>query len=132
MINKILPCVIGLGYVGLPVFIRLNKKFSTTGFDINKKRIAYLKKKIDINGEIRKSDLKLNHKSLFTNSHKDIYKSNFYIVTVPTPLKNNTQPDLTMLENATKLIARGLKKNDVIIYESTVYPGTTLSLTKKF
>jgi len=131
VINKILPCVIGLGYVGLPVFIRLNKKFSTTGFDINKKRIAYLKKKIDINGEIRKSDLKLNHKSLFTNSHKDIYKSNFYIVTVPTPLKNNTQPDLTMLENATKLIARGLKKNDVIIYESTVYPGTTLSLTKK-
>ncbi len=125
MINKISPCVVGLGYVGLPVFNRLQKKFRTVGFDTNKLRISSLKKKIDSNKEFTSLDLKLNNKSIFSNNFKDIMMCNFYIVTVPTPLKNNNIPDLSSLISASNIIARSLKKNDIIIFESTVYPGTT-------
>ena len=125
MINKIFPCIVGLGYVGLPVFSRLQKKFKTIGFDTNKLRILSLKKKKDTNNEFNFKKLKLNNNSFFSNNLKDISMCNFYIVTVPTPLKNNNIPDLSSLISASNIITKFLKKNDIIIFESTVYPGTT-------
>jgi UDP-N-acetyl-D-glucosamine/UDP-N-acetyl-D-galactosamine dehydrogenase len=128
--NHILPCIIGLGYVGLPVFNRLQKKFATIGFDINKKRISSLKNKVDINNEFLPKELTLKNNSIFSSSIKDLKNSNFFIITVPTPLKNKNIPDLTALFNASKLIAKNLKKGDVVFLESTVYPGTSEILIK--
>jgi len=128
--KKIYPCVIGLGYVGLPVFLRLKKKFKTIGFDINKNRINSLSKKIDNNKEFNSRDLNLDNKSEFVNSLKKIRNCNFFIITVPTPLKKKNMPDLSYLFNATNMVAKYLKKGDIIIYESTVYPGTTELLVK--
>ena len=131
MTNKILPCVIGLGYVGLPVFVRLNKKFQTIGFDTNSRRVNLLKKKRDINKEINNKNLKLLNSSSITSNINEIKKSNFFIITVPTPLKKNNIPDLKYLEDAFKYIYKFLKQDDIIIVESTVYPGATKQLAKK-
>ena len=131
MKNVILPCIVGLGYVGLPVFNRLQKKFKTIGFDINKKRILSLKKKLDTNNEFSSSELKLRNNSLFSSSIKDLKKCNFFIITVPTPLKNSNIPDLADLFEASKLVSMHLKKGDIIFFESTVYPGTSELLVKK-
>tara|TARA_B110001450_G_C17634425_1_gene486579 strand:- start:299 stop:1537 length:1239 start_codon:yes stop_codon:yes gene_type:complete len=128
--KKIYPCILGLGYVGLPVFLRLNKKFRTTGFDTNKNRVTSLTKKIDTNKEVPKSLLTLKNKSYFTYNKNNLKKCNFFIVTVPTPLKNKNIPDLKFLIKATQIISKHLKKNDIIVYESTVYPGTTQMLVK--
>lgn len=132
MINKILPCVVGLGYVGLPVFTRLQQKFKTVGFDISKSRVSNLKKKNDTNKEIKPSKLILKNKSFFSNIAKDLQACNFFIVAVPTPLKKNKSPNLEFLYSASKLITKFLKKGDIIVFESTVYPGTSAILTKKF
>ena len=131
MTDKILPCVLGLGYVGLPVFTRLQKKFTTVGFDIDKKRILDLKKRVDTNNEFSRNELIFRNKSFLSNSIKDIAKCNFFIVTVPTPLKKNKTPDLNSLFNACKSIVKFLKNGDIIVFESTVYPGTSELLTKK-
>ena len=131
MKNLILPCIVGLGYVGLPVFNRLQKKFTTIGFDINKKRVSNLKNKIDTNNEFSSSELKLKNNSFFSSSIKDLKKCNFFIITVPTPLKNNNIPDLADLFEASKLVSMYLKKGDIIFFESTVYPGTSELLVKK-
>ena len=128
---KIRPCVVGLGYVGLPVFLQLQKKFKVIGYDKNLTRIKTLKKKIDINKEYTHKSLKLKNKSFFSIKSSDTKNANFFIVTVPTPIDKKKNPDLSYLENASKLIAKNLKKNDVIIFESTVYPGTTKYLIKK-
>ncbi|MDA7572709.1 nucleotide sugar dehydrogenase [Candidatus Pelagibacter sp.] len=130
MKNYILPCIVGLGYVGLPVFNRLQKKFLTIGFDINKKRVSYLKNKIDTNNEFLSKDLILKNSSIFSSSIKDLKRSNFFIVTVPTPLKKKNIPDLTALFSASRLIAKNLKKGDIVFFESTVYPGTSELLIK--
>lgn len=122
---NIKPCVIGLGYVGLPVLLNLSKKFKTCGFDINKQRIIDLKKKIDTTSEYNKSDLKELHKAKLTSDFDDINKFNFYIVCVPTPINIKKKPDLSPLIYACKIVAKVLKKNDIIVFESTVYPGTT-------
>lgn len=129
---KIKPCVVGLGYVGLPVFLQLQKKFKVIGYDKNFNRIKTLKKKIDINKEYTYKNLKLKNNSFFSIKSSDIKKANFFIITVPTPIDKKKNPDLSYLENASKLIAKNLKKNDVIIFESTVYPGTTKYLIKKY
>ncbi len=122
---NIKPCVVGLGYVGLPVLLSLSKKFNTCGFDINKQRIRDLKKKIDRTKEFKNFDLqKLNGKKL-TSKLEDIKKFNFYIICVPTPINIKKKPDLSPLISACKIIAKALKKNDVVVFESTVYPGTT-------
>ena len=126
------PCVVGLGYVGLPVFLRLQKKFFTVGFDTNIQRIKTLKKNIDINKEYKAIDLKLNNNCTFTSNLRKIKESNFYVVTVPTPINKKNNPDLSYLKNASTLIAKNLKKGDIIIYESTVYPGTTKYLIEKY
>jgi UDP-N-acetyl-D-galactosamine dehydrogenase len=128
--KKINPCIIGLGYVGLPLFVSLKKKFQVVGYDLNNQRITELKKYIDRNNEFDKSDLKLQNKSLISSKHIDIKKSNFYIVTVPTPINKNNTPDLSFIKSAFITISKYIKQNDIIILESTVYPGTTLDICK--
>lgn len=123
--KKILPSVIGLGYVGLPIFLRLNKKFQTIGFDINKFRISQLSIKRDLNKEYRSNELILKNKSFFSNKYSDLKNSNFFIVTVPTPIFNNNTPDLRNLISVSNILKKIIKKNDTIFFESTVYPGVT-------
>ena len=122
---NIKPCVVGLGYVGLPVLLNLSKKFKTCGFDINKQRIINLKKKIDKTKEFNKSDLKKLDSTILTYKSHDLKKFNFYIICVPTPINIKKKPDLSPLILACKIIGKVLKKNDVVVFESTVYPGTT-------
>ena len=105
--------IIGLGYVGLPLAISFSKYYETIGYDIDNKKINRL------------SNNNQASSVSFTNSPKDINEANIYIVTVPTPVNSDNSPDLSFLESATKLIARYLNKNDIVIYESTVYPGVT-------
>ena len=93
--NKILPAILGLGYVGLPIFLQLQKKYKTIGFDINLKRINGLKHGLDITKEFKKKELKLRNKSALSSRLSDLKKCNFYIVTVPTPIFKNNNPDLT-------------------------------------
>lgn len=123
--KKIVPCVIGLGYVGLPVFVQLKKKFNSIGFDNNIKRINQLKKLYDLNKEHTKKDLKIINKSTYSNNKKILLKSNFYIVTVPTPIDKKKIPNLSSLINVSKFIAQNLNTGDIIVFESTVYPGAT-------
>ena len=131
MTNKIFPCVIGLGYVGLPVFVRLNKKYKTVGFDTSLSRTSFLKKKKDLNNEINPKDLHLFNGSEITSNPRNIKECNIYIITVPTPLKNKYIPDLKCLEQAYQSISKFLKKNDIVVVESTVYPGASKELAKK-
>ena len=131
MINKkILPCILGLGYVGMPIFNILNKKFKTVGFDVNKNRVNELKNKHDRNGEFSKTNLILKNKSLISHKELDIKECNFFIVCVPTPVFKNKKPDLKPLKEVSKLIGKYIKLGDVIFFESTVYPGVTNYLTK--
>lgn len=117
--------VVGLGYVGLPVAVALAEKFTDTiGFDIKKGRIDALKSGHDETGEIKEAELKAT--SLQLTCDVDAMKScNVFIVAVPTPIDNNRQPDLTPVVAASKTVAKVLKKGDLVIYESTVYPGVT-------
>ena len=124
---KIKPCIIGLGYVGLPVILNLSKKFKCLGFDVDKKRVTALKKNIDINKEFKKKDF-YKKKIKFTYEYKEIKKCNFFIVCVPTPTFNNKKPNLQNLDHAIKIISKIIKKNDIIFIESTIFPG----LTKKY
>ncbi len=123
--NKINPAVIGLGYVGLPIFIRLNKKFKTIGFDMNKSRITELSNKKDLNKEFTSKDLILKNGSFFSNRYDELKKFNFFIVTVPTPIFKNNNPDLRNLISVSNILKKIVKKNDIIFFESTVYPGVT-------
>ena len=116
--------IIGLGYVGLPLAIEFAKKFDVLGFDISKYRINELKRGIDTNDEFMKSEI-LNAKLNFTYSESDLIDSNFYIITVPTPLKKSNKPDLGPLKSASQIVGKKIKKGDIVIYESTVYPGCT-------
>ena len=116
--------IIGLGYVGLPLAIEFAKKFDVLGFDISKHRVNQLKRGIDKNDEFVKSEI-LNAKLNFTYSESDLVDSDFYIITVPTPLKKNNKPDLKPLKSASQIVGRKIKRGDIVIYESTVYPGCT-------
>ena len=117
--------IIGLGYVGLPLAIEFGKKYETYGFDINQNRIDELNKGIDITGEASKRNIQSSIKLTFTSNSDEISKCNIFIISVPTPIDNNNRPDLGILFNATKLVGNLLKNNDLVIYESTVYPGCT-------
>jgi len=129
--------VIGLGYVGLPLAVEFAKKYEVVGFDINAERVEALRKGIDGTLEITNEQLSAvlveNTKSLSNDNIgllassdiKDISLATTYIVTVPTPVDEHKNPDLSYLISATKMIARVLKKDDIVIYESTVYPGCT-------
>ena len=129
--NKILPCVVGLGYVGLPVFFALKKKFKTIGFDNNQLRIKDLKKNIDTNKEFLNKELKLENGSIYANDSKYLKECNFYIISVPTPIKENKLPELKYIKSAIEMISKYLKKDDIIFLESTVFPGTTDEFCKK-
>ena len=129
--KNIFPCIVGLGYVGLPLFISLKKKFKVIGYDLDKKRVNELKNFQDRNKEFEKKSLKLNKGSLITSNHVDIKNSNFYIVTVPTPINKNKQPNLTYVKSAFITISNYIKNNDIVFLESTVYPGTTINICKK-
>ena len=126
MINKIKDinlAIIGLGYVGLPLAIEFAKKRKVIGFDINKERIKALKSGIDKNLEIEKKELQKSKKLNFTYLKEEIKSVSCYIITVPTPVDKFNKPDLKPLLNATKLIGKIIKQGDLIIYESTVFPG---------
>ena len=118
-------CIIGLGYVGLPLAIEFGKKFKTVGFDTNPFRLQELKNNFDSTLEIEKQDFKLSKKLTFTNNIEDAKNCNFYIVTVPTPVDSGNNPDFNALINASKSIASVLKKEDIVVFESTVFPGAT-------
>ncbi len=119
--------IVGLGYVGLPLAHQFALRgIEVVGFDTNSIRINELKKFKDSTKELDSNSLKkVSNKLFFTNNTKDISKCNYYIITVPTPIDNNNQPDLSALVNSSSEIAKLLKKNDIVIYESTVYPGVT-------
>ena len=112
--------ILGLGYVGLPLFLEFSKKLNVVGFDTNKQRINELNKCVDSNNEF---NIDKKTKYFFTFNHNELDQCNVYIITVPTPVTKNNLPDFNLLKKATTLIAQKIKKNDLIIYESTVYPG---------
>jgi len=117
--------IVGLGYVGLPLAVEFGKKYDTVGFDINQKRINELKKGVDRTLETLAEDLKAAKRLLYTTNLEDMRPCNVHIVTVPTPIDGFKRPDLSLVERATETVGKVLKKDDVVIYESTVYPGCT-------
>ena len=117
--------VIGLGYVGLPLAVEFGSKYPTVGFDINQERILQLRNGFDITLETRAEDILLSTKLLFTSSSEDLKNCNVFIVTVPTPIDEFNKPDLSYLVKASTLVGELLKVGDIVIYESTVYPGCT-------
>ena len=135
--NKTKIAIIGLGYVGLPLAVEFGKKYEVIGFDINLQRIKELRNNEDITLETESneladvnvsslSDLSYAGKGLWlTDDLTEIKNSNFYIITVPTPVDKNNRPDLTPLYKASKSVGKVLKKDDVVVYESTVFPGAT-------
>ena len=134
MKNNLNLCVIGLGYVGLPLAVEFSKHFPVTGFDIKKDRIKELLSGHDSTLEVEDDNLKsvLGDKpfstlpSLFLTAELDhIQKCNIYIITVPTPVDKNNRPDMTPMIKASETVGKVLKKGDIVIYESTVYPGAT-------
>ena len=126
MINKIKDiklAIIGLGYVGLPLVLEFAKKKNIIGFDISKKRINELNSDIDSNLEFDKKDFKSSKQINFTYNKKDLKSANCFIITVPTPVDKFKKPDLKPILTASKMIGEVIKKGDIVIYESTVYPG---------
>jgi UDP-N-acetyl-D-glucosamine/UDP-N-acetyl-D-galactosamine dehydrogenase len=117
--------IIGLGYVGLPLAVEFGKKYRTVGFDINPSRVLELRAGRDSTLEATKKDLQASRKLRFTNQVEDLAACNVFIVTVPTPIDRYKRPDLQPLISASQTIGGVLKKNDVVIYESTVFPGCT-------
>lgn len=120
--NKI--AVIGLGYVGMPLAVAFAKSFDVIGFDIDKGKIDKYLNNIDPTGEVGSEVLKETSLK-FTSNENDLKEANFYIITVPTPIKQDNTPNLDPIEGATKLVAKYLSKGDIVVYESTVYPGVT-------
>jgi UDP-N-acetyl-D-galactosamine dehydrogenase len=117
--------IIGLGYVGLPLAVEFGKQYLTIGFDINPQRVRELQSGQDTTLEVSHTELISAQQLTYTTSLSDIEACNVYIVTVPTPIDAYKQPDLTPLIKASEAISKILKPNDVVIYESTVYPGAT-------
>lgn len=117
--------VIGLGYVGLPLAVEFGKQLPTLGFDVNSARIAELEMGFDRTQETTEEELLQAHHLHYTASSEDLRTCNVYIVTVPTPVDADKRPDFTPLIKASQIVGRVLKQGDVVIYESTVYPGAT-------
>ncbi|GAB6074829.1 Vi polysaccharide biosynthesis UDP-N-acetylglucosamine C-6 dehydrogenase TviB [Nautilia lithotrophica] len=119
--------IIGLGYVGLPLAVAFSEKYKVIGYDIAEWRIEELNKGYDRTLEVSEKELKeaLNRGIKFTNKLEEIKDANIYIITVPTPIDSHKNPDLTPLQKASETIGKVLKKGDIVIYESTVYPGCT-------
>jgi len=124
-LDQLKVAVIGLGYVGLPLAVEFGKKRSVVGFDIDIIRIDQLKKGLDKTLEIESKDLKKSSLVKFTSNVDDLEECNLYIVAVPTPIDDKKRPDMHLLLEASSIIGKILKPNDIVIYESTVYPGAT-------
>ncbi len=125
MIKNYRLTVVGIGYVGLPLAVSLAKFFKVNAYDLNKNRIENLKKNNDLTGELSSREIKKVKLINFTNNEKDLEGTDIFFITVPTPITKNNNPDLRTLIQATKLVSRNLKKNSIIVYESTVFPGCT-------
>tara|TARA_B100000963_G_scaffold358694_1_gene383952 strand:- start:19472 stop:20737 length:1266 start_codon:yes stop_codon:yes gene_type:complete len=118
--------IIGLGYVGFPLAFEFSKRFEVIGFDLSKKRIKELKDGYDKTNEISQKDLKLIKKNIvLTDDINKLKTCNIYIITVPTPVDKNNSPDMSFLKKASQSIGNLIKSEDIVIYESTVYPGAT-------
>ncbi|NHH89276.1 Vi polysaccharide biosynthesis UDP-N-acetylglucosamine C-6 dehydrogenase TviB [Pseudoalteromonas sp. MB47] len=117
--------IIGLGYVGLPLAVEFGKKYQTLGFDINQGRISQLQSGHDTTLEVSDEELKQSPNLSYSHTVSDLESCNTYIVTVPTPIDEHKQPDLTPLIKASEMLGNVIKQGDIIIYESTVYPGAT-------
>lgn len=122
--DKYIIAVIGLGYVGLPLAIEFSKHLNVIGFDINKEKIENYKNNIDILNEVGDNELK-KCSVKFTCNEEDLNKANFFIVAVPTPINKDKTPNLKPVIEASKLVGRYIKKESIVVYESTVYPGLT-------
>ncbi|BCX82648.1 UDP-N-acetyl-D-galactosamine dehydrogenase [Methylomarinovum caldicuralii] len=117
--------VVGLGYVGLPLAVEFGRRYPTTGFDINRHRIEELRRGIDRSLEVEPEELQRAERLRYTSDPDDLASCNVYVVTVPTPIDRHKRPDLTPLVSASETVGRVLAPGDVVIYESTVYPGAT-------
>lgn len=117
--------VIGLGYVGLPLAVEFGKKYPTLGFDINQSRVEQLLAGHDSTLEVSDEELKASPFMSYSFSPSDLESCNVYIITVPTPIDEHNQPDLTPLVKASQMLGSVVKKGDILVYESTVYPGAT-------
>ena len=114
--------IIGLGYVGLPLALAFSQYYKIVGYDVNEKRVDELNKGFDCNLD---TSVKENSNLMFSSDESDLKESNIYIITVPTPVDDENTPDLSFLKSASELVANFLKEGDIVIYESTVYPGVT-------
>lgn len=124
-LNDIKIAIIGLGYVGLPLAVEFGKKYQTLGFDINKGRITELQQGTDSTLEVSDEELAATPNLSYSCEVAELKTANVYIVTVPTPIDKHKQPDLTPLIKASEMLGKVVNKDDIIIYESTVYPGAT-------
>ena len=124
-LNNTKIAIIGLGYVGLPLAVEFGKHYKTVGFDINAHRINELNQGIDNTLEVETQELKSSSLLSFSSDLESLKKCNVYIVTVPTPIDEHKQPDLTPLKSASKTVGSVINTGDIVIYESTVYPGAT-------
>lgn len=129
--SKFKIAIIGLGYVGLPLYNEFyKKKFNVIGYDIDKTKLRSLYKNFDVTRQVLFSDLKKINKNNFTDKVSRLHDCNVYIVTVPTPINKKKEPDLNMLKNACTIIGKSLNNHDLVIFESTVYPGATEEFCK--
>lgn len=117
--------IIGLGYVGLPLAVEFGKKYPTLGFDINERRVGELREGIDNTLEVESGELAQATQLTYSTNPEELRAANFFIVTVPTPIDANKQPDLTPLVKASETLGKVIKPGDIAVFESTVYPGTT-------
>jgi UDP-N-acetyl-D-galactosamine dehydrogenase len=124
-LNDVKIAIIGLGYVGLPLAVEFGKKYQTLGFDINQPRIQELKSGTDSTLEVSDEELAATEHLSYSCDVEELKQSNVYIVTVPTPIDDHKQPDLTPLIKASEMLGKIINKGDIIVYESTVYPGAT-------
>lgn len=124
-ISDIKIAVIGLGYVGLPLAAEFGKHHPVMGYDINENRVNELRRGVDSTREVESNDLRSAIQLSFTTNLEDLSDANFYIVTVPTPIDENNAPDLKPLESASTAVGKVIKPGDIVVYESTVYPGAT-------
>jgi len=125
ILNNLKIGIVGLGYVGLPLAVEFGKHYSTIGFDLKSQRITELKAGQDNTREVSAKELKQAKYLNYSNNPKELVECNFYIIAVPTPLDKHKNPDLTLLEKASAIVANLLSNNDLVVYESTVYPGAT-------
>src|ERR1051326_4728469 len=118
-------CVVGLGYVGLPVAVELGKRRPTIGFDLATKKVERLKQFNDVTGEVSSDELRRARMLQVTDDPEQIRKADYIIVAVPTPVNEARQPDFSPLESASEIVGKHMKKGVIVVYESTVYPGAT-------